>query len=105
LDTRNERAIMATIESFVDKSLEKLEAQLELWSARVGELRAKAKVTGQQAKIDSRQELDELKSKLEAARAKLDEAKAAGSEKWGALKHGVEQTWEELEGAFKKLIH
>lgn len=96
---------MSTIESHIEKNVSKLEAQLKLWNAKLSEVLAKANVAGQQAKIDSRKQLDELKSKLEGAQSKLDEAKAAGSEKWDTLKQGVERTWQDLEDAFKKLIH
>jgi hypothetical protein len=93
------------METHIDKNLSKLEAQLKLWGAKLSEVMAKANVAGQQAKIDSRKQLDELKAKLAVAQSKLDEAKAAGSEKWETLKQGVEHTWQELEGAFKKLVH
>ena len=96
---------MASTETRIDRNVDKLEAQLKLWSAKFDELVAKANVAGQQAKIDSRKQLDELKSRLAVARTKLEEAKAAGSEKWGILKDGVEHAWEELEGMFKKLVH
>jgi hypothetical protein len=96
---------MATAGSHLDKNLSKLEEQLKLWNARLYELLAKASVTGQEAKIESRKQLDELKSKLEGAQAKLAEAKTAGSEKWDTFRRGVENTWQELEGAFKKLLH
>jgi hypothetical protein len=96
---------MATTESFVDKNLSKLESQLKLWAAKFDEVVAKANVAGQQAKVDSRKQLDELKSKLQVAQSKLDEAKAAGAEKWETLKQGLERSWQELEGAFKKLVH
>lgn len=96
---------MATVETPIDKHLSKLEAQLELWAAKVNEIVAKANVAGQQAKIDSRKQLDDLKSKLQVAQSKLDEAKAAGVEKWAILKQGVERSWQELESAFKKLVH
>jgi hypothetical protein len=43
--------------------------------------------------------------RLEDAQKKLDEAKAAGSERWDSFKHGLEHTWQDLEGAFKKLVH
>jgi hypothetical protein len=96
---------MSKIESHVDESVSKLEARLKLWSAKLEEVLAKANVAGQQAKIDSRKQLDELKSKLAVAQSKLDEAKAAGSDKWETLKQGVENTWQDLEDTFKKLVH
>ncbi len=96
---------MTTTRSSVDENLTKMEAQLKAWGARLNEAVAKAGDAGQQAKIDTRRQIDELKLKLTGARAKLDEAKAAGGEKWESLKDGVEATWHELEGAFKKLVH
>jgi chromosome segregation ATPase len=102
---REERSIMTTAGSHIDKNVSKLEAQLELWKTKLDEAVARAKDTGEQAKDDSRRHLDELKSKLEAARSKLDDAKAAGSEKWDTLRHGVEQAWQDLERTFKKIVH
>ena len=88
----------------VDENLSKLEAQLDLWKAKIRKGIATGDVSGQQAKIDSQQQLDRLNSKLQEAQSKLDEAKAAGSKKWDTLKDGVEKTWRELEDAFKKLV-
>ena len=96
---------MATLQSHIDKNLAKMEAQLDLWGAKLKEVVAKANVAGKEAKIESQKEVDELKSSLEAARSKLAEAKAAGSEQWDSFKDGVEHLWQDLEGRFKKLIH
>jgi hypothetical protein len=96
---------MMTIQSAVEKNISKLEAQLQLWGAKLEEVVAKAKVAGAQAKVDSNKQLDELKAKLEVARAKLDEAKSAGGEKWENLKDGVEQVWKDIERAFNKVVH
>jgi hypothetical protein len=96
---------MATTETRIDKNLSKLEAQLELWSAKLTEVAGRARVAGEQAKVDSRKQLDELKSRLEVARSKLDEARAAGAEKWEIFKDGIEHIWGEIEGTFKKLVH
>ena len=96
---------MTTMETQVDKTVSKLEGQLKLWAAKLNEVGARAGVARQQAKIDSRKQVDALKDRLAAAQTKLDEAKAAGSEKWDAFRHDVERTWQELERAFKKLIH
>ncbi len=87
---------MATVKSQVDKNLSELEGQLELWSAKLDEAVAIAKGTGRQAKIDSRKQIEELSAKLDAARKLLDEG-------WDDIKEGVEDTWYDLEAAFKNL--
>ena len=101
----NEREAMTTNAPEVDRNVSKLEDQLKLWTAKLNEVAARAGVATQEAKIASRKQLDELKTRLESARTKLDEAKAAGSEKWEIFRQSVEHTWQELEGAVKKLLH
>jgi predicted nucleic acid-binding Zn-ribbon protein len=96
---------MGTIETNINKTVSKLEGQLELWSAQLKELIAKGDVAGQKAKIDSRKHLDDLKAKLDRARSKLGEAKAAGDDKWDAFKQAIETSWKDLEGSFKQLVH
>jgi len=96
---------METIESNVDKTVSKLETQLASWRTRLTELMAKVEAAGQETKIDARARLDDMKARLRAAQLKLDEAKAAGRDKWGKFKSGIESSWKELEGAFQKLTH
>ncbi len=96
---------MGTIESSVDKTVSKLETELEQWAAKLDELLASAELAGEQAKRDSRERIDELKAKLAAAQARLDEAKLAGADKWDTLKQGLERSWKELEHTFHRLVH
>jgi hypothetical protein len=91
------------IESSVEKTVSKLEDQLELWAARLNELAAKIDVRSQEAKIDARKGLEDAKAKLAVARSKLDEAKSAGADRWDKFKAGVESSWKELETAFHNL--
>ena len=86
-----------------DKTISKLEGQLERWSTKLDELIVKAGAASHGAKTEAVARLEELKSKLRVARMKLDTAKAAGDDKWDAFKAGVESSWNELEGAFKKV--
>jgi hypothetical protein len=74
---------MSTHDTHVDKTVAKLEDQLDLWGARLNELVARAEVVGMEVKIDSKKGLNEFKTKLDAARSTLDGVKAAGSDKWG----------------------
>ncbi len=96
---------MSTHDTHVDKTVAKLEDQLDLWGARLNELVAKAEVVGMEVKIDSKKGLNELKTKLDAARSTLVGVKAAGSDKWGDFKEGVDASWKELEDAFRNLTH
>jgi len=81
----------------------KREAQLKRWGAKLDRLVAKAEKAGADAKVEERKCIDDLKAKVQTAHSKLAELKAAGGEKWGVLKTGVESAWSELEAAFKKL--
>jgi hypothetical protein len=87
----------------IEGNVVKLETQLKQWGAKLDEFVAKADRAGTAARIDNRKRIDELKAKVNVAQAKLDEVKTAGSEKWETLKTGVENAWNELEVAFKKL--
>ena len=94
---------MGTIGASVDKTVAKLEHELELWGAKLDELVAKVEVVGHEKAVDAKKHLADLKVRLTVARAKLDEAKAAGGDKWGKFKTGLEASWKELEAAFSKL--
>jgi chromosome segregation ATPase len=85
------------------ENIEKMEAQLLRWDAKLDELIAKADAVRAEAKSDHRKHIDELKAKQRHAKAKIEEFKASGSEKWEILKTGVETAWNDLEDAFKKL--
>jgi DNA repair exonuclease SbcCD ATPase subunit len=87
----------------MEEHVGKREAQLKQWGAKLDQLVAKAEKAGAEMKIERRKRIDDLKAKYQAAQAKLAELKAAGGEKWGVLKTGVESAWNELEAAFKKM--
>lgn len=89
----------------VEANVGKMEVQLKQWGAKLDELVAKAEEAGTEAKVDYRKSIDDLKSKHRVAQARLDELRAAGGEKWGAFKIGVESAWTELEAAFKNLAN
>lgn len=94
---------MGTFESSVERTVSKLEDQLELWAAKLNELAAKAEVKSHETKIDTRKHLEDAKAKLAVARSRLDEAKTAGAGRWDKFKAGVESAWKELETAFHDL--
>ena len=92
---------METVEAHV----EKMEAELKQWGARLDKLLTEAQATRADAKIDYRKRLDDLREKYVAAEKSFAELKAAGSGKWEIFQGGVEAAWRELATAFTKLAN
>ena len=95
---------MGTIESNVDKNIAKMDAQLRLWNAKLGELIAKGKVASEEVKVDTRKRVEEFKARLDEAQARLAEVKKAGTEHWESFRAGIEGAWKQAEAAFRKLV-
>jgi hypothetical protein len=94
---------MGTVEKRVDENIERLQAQLVEWGAKIDELASKAAKAGAEARTAYHKGLEDLRVKRSAAQVKLDELKSAGSEKWDTFRAGIEKTWNDLEVAFKDL--
>jgi hypothetical protein len=94
-----EKDMVGTIESSVEKSIERMEAQLKMWDAKLAELMAKGQVASREARSNSRKRMDQVKSKLEAARARLAEVKKASSTGWESLQAGLEKAWNQAEAS------
>ena len=92
---------METVEAHV----EKMEAELKQWGARLDKLMTQAHATSADVKIDYRKRLDDLREKYVAAEKRFAELKAAGSGKWEIFQGGVEAAWRELATAFTKLAN
>jgi hypothetical protein len=87
----------------IEKSLAKMEVQLETWGSKLDKLVASAQKTGTKAKGDYRTQIAGLKAQQKSAQTKLNQLKRAGTSDWKTLKTGVESAWSDLESAFKKL--
>jgi len=79
---------------------EKLDAQLEEWSAQIALLKARAEKAKAGAKIEYHNTIEVLQQRQEEARTKLHELKTAGDEAWEDLKTGAEKVWAEIKTAF-----
>ncbi len=79
----------------------KMEAQIEVWGAKINGLAAAAAKAGVGARIDLHLHIDDLKVKRAVALAKFDEFKTAEAAKRASLKTGLEHAWSELEAAFR----
>jgi multidrug resistance efflux pump len=79
---------------------EKLDAQLDEWSAQINLLKAKADKAKAEAKIEYYKTIETLQHKQNDAKAKLRELKTAGDEAWEDLKTGAEKAWAEVKTAY-----
>lgn len=80
---------------------EKLDAQLEEWSAQLALLKARADKGKAEVKIEYYKTIEALQHKQDEARTKLHELKSAGDEAWEDLKTGAENAWAEVRAAFR----
>jgi hypothetical protein len=85
----------------MEAAVEKMEAQLKLWSLKIDNLADKTLVVGAQAGFDTIMYIDELKALHAIAQSKLDEFRAAGDTKRARIKGEMKSAWNELDAAFK----
>ncbi len=80
---------------------QKVQAQLDEWSAEIDKLRAKADKADADAQIALNREIDNLRDKKNQAREKLDELSDASEGAWEDLKTGVEAASNQLGQALR----
>lgn len=80
---------------------QKLQAQLDEWSAEIDRLKAKARQADANAQLNYNKEIENLKTYQAQASEKLSELKAASDEAWEDLKTGTEDAWKTLQTAIK----
>jgi hypothetical protein len=86
-----------------EKNLDRIDAQLRLWSVKVDALVARAEGAGALAAVNHRARIDELKARCAVAQARLDELRAAGRWQWRRYGSGIAQAWNDLVVAFRAL--
>lgn len=83
---------------------EKMEAHLKEWSAKIGELMAKAEKAQADAKIEYQREVEELQVKQKEVEQNLKKLRQAGEEAWEDWKTGVQKAWDDLQGAWESAV-
>lgn len=78
---------------------QKLQAQLDEWSAEIDKLKARADDAEADAQLEYYKQIEELRSMQEAASNKLAELKDAGDDAWEDLKAGVDSARDSLGNA------
>ena len=88
----------------MDIYLEKLEAQLKAWKAKIEMLEDEAaKATGE-TKIELMRAIGDLRQKKEDLKERLKELQKEGSAAWDIMKDGIEKAASELKSALDKVI-
>jgi len=80
---------------------QKLEAQLDEWSAQIDKLKAKADGAEADIQLEYYKKIEELRTMQESATHKLSELKDAGDDAWEDLKAGIDSAWDSLGNAVK----
>jgi predicted nuclease with TOPRIM domain len=83
--------------------LAKIEAQINEWSAKIEELKAKADKAGAGAKAEVQSQMEKMWAMLEAARDKLKELEGAGAGKWEKVKESSEKTLDDLKQSWENV--
>jgi hypothetical protein len=83
--------------------MDKIEALLALWAAKIEVLADKSVKAGAQAGIEYRLSIDALKIKYAVAQARFNEFKAAGDPERANTKASMECAFSDLESAFLEL--
>lgn len=83
---------------------EKVDAQLEEWSAQIALLKAKADKAKAEAKIEYFNTIEALQRKHDEASTKLHQLKTAGDDAWDDIKTGAEKAWDDVKTAFHEAV-
>jgi len=90
---------MASRQAYVQK----LNAQLKEWDAKLDQMSAKAQKATANARINYENELESLKTRRAVANRKLEELGQRGENAWEDMKDGVERVWDEMGKAMEKV--
>jgi SMC interacting uncharacterized protein involved in chromosome segregation len=83
-----------------EEYIDKMTAQLKVWSRKIDELEFKARAAKADARVTYENRIKDMKTKRETVSKKLHELKGAGNEAWESMATGVEAAWDEFKHAF-----
>jgi uncharacterized coiled-coil DUF342 family protein len=72
---------------------QKLQAQLDQWSAEIDKIKARADKADADVKLEYSEQIEDLRVKQQAAKEKLAGLLSASDDAWEDLKAGVESAW------------
>lgn len=84
-----------------ENHIERLQVQLDEWSAEIDKLKAQADKAKVNVRVQYQREVEQLRGKAIEARAKLEGLKGAREVAWEDMKAGAEEAWEALGTAIR----
>ena len=84
--------------------IQRINAELEGWHAKLHEMKAKAEAIAADKRIEYNDHIQGLEKYLDNANAKLDELQDAGEESWDRLSQDVEKAWHNASDAFNDAV-
>lgn len=85
-----------------DLYLEKINAQIQQYSAKLAGMRAKAAEVNADMKLEYLNQVEKLEGKREGLKKKYEQLSKASESSWEDMKEGTEKAWKELKESFAK---
>ncbi|MDP2247833.1 MAG: hypothetical protein Q8J65_06845 [Nitrosomonadales bacterium] len=85
--------------SLKDDYVEKLKAQLDVWSGDIDVLEARAKKVDAELRVKYDEQLSLLQVKRDEAKVKLKEIQESAGDAWQELRKGGDEAWESIKHA------
>ncbi len=85
-----------------DLYLEKTNAQMEQYNAKLAGIRAKANEVNVDVKLEYLNQVEKLEAKRDGLKEKYEQLAKAGESSWADMKKGTENALNELKEAFSK---
>ncbi len=85
-----------------DLYLEKINAQVEQYGAKLAEMRGKAAEANADIKLEYLNQVEKLEDKRDGLKAKYEELKKSSENSWENMKDGTENAWNEFKEAVAK---
>ena len=82
--------------------LEKINAQIDQYSAKIAEMRGKASELQVDLKLEYLNQMEKLEGKRDGLKKKYEQLSEASESSWKDMKEGTESAWNELKEAVSK---
>ena len=79
-----------------EQYIEKLSAELKVYSAQIDELTVKADNAAEDLKLEYHKEIDFLRAKQRTAAEQIQELESSSGDAWESVKETAEQIWDDL---------